>query len=84
MRPAERKASLAARRGNPNWTRPQAMATPPPGQSSFEQIVATLGLSPEEYEGSIVLREWVRKNKDHKYVPSNLLKAWGLQVDGGV
>lgn len=50
----------------------------PPGQSTFEQLVAALGLFPEEYEGSNVLKAWVQKNKDHKYVPLDLLRAWGL------
>jgi hypothetical protein len=78
MGPTEGKALLPNRRGNPNWGRPQALAVMPPGQSTFEQLVATLGLFPEEYEGSSVLKEWVRKNKDHKYVPLDLLRAWGL------
>ncbi len=83
MGPAEGKALLSNRRGNPNWTKPQALAVVPPGQSTFEQLVASLGLTPEQYEGSSVLQDWVRKNKDHKYVPSELLKAWGLRVDSG-
>jgi hypothetical protein len=42
------------------------------------EMVAMPG--PPEYEGSIPLQEWARKNKDQKYVPSNLLQAWGLDV----
>ena len=74
---------MPSRRGNPNWTRPLSLAVTPAGQSTFEHVVAMLGLSPEEYENSSVLRDWARKNKDHKYVPSELLKAWGLSVDSG-
>ena len=69
------------RRGNPNWMR--SLAVQPSGASAFEHLVATLGLSPEEYENSAVLRNWVRKNKDHRYVPSELLEVWGLNVEGG-
>jgi hypothetical protein len=59
----------------------QPSAIAPAGASSFEHVVATLGLSPEEYASSIALRDWARKNKDHKYVPSELLQAWGFNVD---
>jgi hypothetical protein len=53
----------------------------PHGASSFEHVVATLGLSPEEYVGSAALKEWVRRNKDYKYVPPELLEAWGFIVN---
>jgi len=48
--------------------------------SSFEQVVKALHISPEEYHNSPELKEWVRRNKDHKYVPTALLKAFGFQV----
>jgi len=47
-------------------------------ESEFERVVEALGLSPDEYLDSSALREWVRQNKDHKYVPTELLKAWGF------
>jgi hypothetical protein len=53
----------------------------PTGPSSFEEIVQQLKLSPGEYESSPALKEWVRKNKDQKYVPPQLLKVWGLTVE---
>jgi hypothetical protein len=75
---------VANRRGNPNWTKPPTFsAVAPTGASAFEHLVATLRLAPEEYANSTVLRDWVRKNKDHRYVPSELLGAWGLRVDSG-
>lgn len=46
--------------------------------TSFDHVVKILGLSPHEYENSLQLKEWVRRNKDEKYVPSDLLKAWGF------
>jgi hypothetical protein len=49
--------------------------------SSFEQMVKKLGLSPEEYESSALLKDWVRRNMDEKYVPSDLLKTWGFEKD---
>ena len=71
--PTEGEALLPNRRGNPNWN----------SASAFEHMVAILHLSPREYENSTVLRGWVRRNKDHRYVPSELLQAWGLRVDSG-
>ena len=43
--------------------------------TSFESVVKRLGLSPEEYESSAPLKDWVLRNMDEKYVPSDLLKA---------
>jgi hypothetical protein len=53
----------------------------PEGASSFERVVATLGLSPAEYVNSAELKEWVRRHKDHRYVPPELLAAWGFVVN---
>ena len=46
--------------------------------SAFELETKKLGLSPEDFAGSAVLKEWARKNKDQKFVPSDLLQAWGF------
>ncbi len=51
------------------------------GQSTFEHVVRRLHLSPEEYVTSTELKEWVRRHKDEKYVPSQLLALWGFEVD---
>lgn len=51
-------------------------------KTSFDEIVRNLGLSsPAEYVSSAALKDWVRVNKDHKYVPQDLLEAWGFAVD---
>jgi hypothetical protein len=65
---------------NRNFTKPGAIrpVTPP---SSFEQIVKELKISPTEYARSPELKEWVRRNKDDRYVPTEVLKAFGFQVD---
>lgn len=70
---------MVKRRGNPNWGKPEVAplnVTP----SAFEQIVRRLKLAPHEYVESAALRDWVLKNKDSKYVPQDLLKAWGFGV----
>lgn len=71
------------RRGDPNWTRPLPVAAKPAGASTFEHLAAMLGFAPDECEDSTVLREWARKNKNNRYVPSELLQAWGFTVDTG-
>lgn len=64
---------------NRNFTKPGAIR-PVTLPSSFEQLVRALNISPEEYQSSAELKEWVRRNKDDKYVPPELLEAFGFQV----
>jgi hypothetical protein len=52
-----------------------------PEPTSFDRVVQALGLTPEQYEHSTALKEWVLQNKDEKYVPLSLLKAWSLGED---
>jgi hypothetical protein len=47
-------------------------------ESSFEKMAKKLGLTPQEYETSVELKEWARQNMEEKYVPMKLLKAWGF------
>jgi hypothetical protein len=68
------------RRGNPQFTNPAAIEPPLASQTSFERVVAELRLSPSEYVTSPKLRDWVSRNKDQKYVPAELLKAFGFEV----
>jgi hypothetical protein len=64
-----------------NSTTSRATDTPVVSGSSFERVVESLKLSPEQYHRSSELREWVLRNKDDKYVPPELLKAFGFQVN---
>jgi hypothetical protein len=73
---------LTKKRGNPNWGKPDVDSTRTSGPTSFEEMVKKLRLSPEDYKHSIPLKEWVQKNKDQKYVPSDLLKAWDFEANG--
>ena len=73
---------MAKNRGNPNWGQPEVNAIPYTGASSFEEVVKKLRLSPQDYGNSALLKAWVQKNKDQKYVPSSLLELWGLEVRG--
>ena len=70
------------KRGNPNWGKPAVDSARNSGPTSFEEIVRKLHLSPADYKHSIQLKEWVQKNKDQKYVPLDLLRAWDFEVKG--
>ena len=63
-------------KGNQNWGKVgvDIPATP----TSFEEMVRRLKLSEKEYRSSIPLKEWAQKHKDSKYVPQDLLEAWGI------
>jgi len=66
-------------RGNPNWCKPEHRGVAP-SLSTFEHMVRSLGLTPEKYIDSSKLKQWVIQNKDNRYVPTELLQAWGLAV----
>jgi hypothetical protein len=65
---------MVKKRGNPNWGKPDMQAAPVV-PTSFEEVVRKLRLSPADYESSLQLKEWVRKNKDQKYIPDDLLRS---------
>jgi len=67
----------------PNWTQGQYWDIPN-GPPAFEIEVKRLNLKPAEYAGSEELKQWVRQNKDHKYVPLDLLSTWKLKVRADV
>jgi len=73
----------AVRRGNPHFTNPAAIAAPVAAGSCFEKVVEDLHLSPRDYLTSVALRDWVYRNKDDKYVPSEVLEAFGFEVSTG-
>jgi len=66
--------------GNPNWGKPDLSGVGTPTLTEFEQIVIKFDLKPDEYVNSKYLREWAQRNKQSKYIPESLLKAWGLDV----
>jgi len=41
-------------------------------------MAKTMGLSPAQYESSLELKEWARVHKQKKFVPPDLLIAWGF------
>src|SRR5439155_5126935 len=59
---------MRRRQINRNFTKPEAIKPIVFSANSFEQMVKTLNISPEEYQSSSALKEWVRQNKDQKYV----------------
>ena len=72
---------MTAHPQNRDFTNPGAHNRVIASVSSFDQMVETLHLSPQQYQGSLELKEWVRRNKRQKYVPTEVLNAFGFEVD---
>lgn len=72
---------MAKRRGNPNWGKP-ILDDLPIIPSRFELQVKQLGLAdePEQWAGSVELREWAKANRHSYFVPEKLLAEWRLTV----
>ena len=75
------KPTMARRRGNPNWGKPEPIGPVIPVVTSFEQAVKEFKLTPDQYIRSTRLREWARRNKNSKYIPEPLLEAWGFEIE---
>src|SRR5579872_3966900 len=73
--------TMAKRRGNPNWGKPEPIGPITPTITEFEQVVREYKLSPDQYLRSTRLREWARRNKNSKYIPEPLLEAWGFEIE---
>jgi hypothetical protein len=73
--------TMARRRGNPNWGKPEPIGPVIPVVTSFEQAVKEFKLTPDQYIRSTRLREWARRNKNSKYIPEPLLEAWGFEIE---
>jgi hypothetical protein len=73
--------SMAKRRGNPNWGKPEPIGPIVPTVTEFEQVVKEYKLTPDQYLRSTRLREWARRNKNSKYIPEPLLEAWGFEIE---
>jgi hypothetical protein len=73
---------MAMKRRNSNWGKPDVGPVTAPVPTSFETLVKDMKLTPAQYKTSVQLKEWVKKNKDHKYVPPDLLSVWGFEVKG--
>ena len=72
---------MAKRRGNPNWGKRDPMEPVAPVVVEFERVTREFKLQPNQYVRSTRLREWARRNRNSKYIPEPLLKAWGLEID---
>jgi hypothetical protein len=71
--------AMHRKRGNPNWGQP--LLHIPYAPTEFEVEVRKLGLTKQTWAGSAQLRIWRERNRNQRYVPEWLLKAWGIPVD---
>jgi hypothetical protein len=72
---------MTARPRNRLFTNPYAFNRTIPSTNSFDEVVTHLHLSPHQYRDSPELKEWVRRNKDQRYVPTEVLNAFGFNVE---
>ena len=72
---------MSNKRGNPDWCKPVPFSALVASPSSFESLTQALRLAPEDFQASALLKEWVSRNKNYKYVPLDLLEASGFSVD---
>jgi hypothetical protein len=75
---------MAKRRGNPNWGKPEMNGAVVPTVTEFQRVVRDFNLQPDEYINSTQLREWASRNKNSKYIPEPLLRAWGIVVESSL
>jgi len=73
---------VAKKRGNPNWGKPEWNTVPYTGSHLVRKGRQATVPAPQQYGNSVQLRDWVQKNKEAKYVPSNLFELWGFEVKG--
>jgi hypothetical protein len=72
-----------AHAANPNWGK--GKDTPLESTTcAFEVKANELGLASDQYLRSEELRAWAAANKNTRYVPETLLKAWHLTPDSSV
>lgn len=66
----------------PNWASGEKQVAPILDRPThFEQMVEQIGVTPQFYEFSQPLKDWVRKYRYTRYVPEWLLAKWGMEVN---
>lgn len=75
---------MAKRKCNTYFTNPYRLGRQPATESSFEQVVHALCLTPEQYATSRELKSWVSRNKSYKYVPPDVLVIFGFEAGADV
>jgi len=48
--------------------------------TAFEELIALLHLSPEQYENNVALKRWCLRNRYIRYIPEELLTKWGVRI----
>lgn len=48
--------------------------------TAFELEAERLGVPESQWAESFKLRQWARKNRNFRYVPSVLMKRWGIDT----
>ena len=69
---------MSKRPRSPAWSiHGAAQMAMPVTRSEFEEFLRELHLSIEEAKNNPVVRDWVRNNKDRRFIPLEILKVYG-------
>jgi hypothetical protein len=82
MNETDRENGMSRPKGTTYFTNPYKMGPQTAMASSFEEVVKALCLSPDQYSHSAELRAWVKRNKNLKFVPLDVLMEFGFTVGG--
>jgi hypothetical protein len=71
-----------------NWASgPEQFEYVPPAETEFEKTAKQLGLDHkadcEQLAKSTELRRWAERNVRQRFVPPELIEAWGLRAEWG-
>jgi hypothetical protein len=65
-----------------NWASGRVAGISQAEPTGFDAQVQRLGLNAGNWDASKELREWCERNKNHCYIPEELLAKWGIAVNG--
>ena len=66
---------------NRNWGSGRPPKAVPAIASEFEVQARQLGLTPQTYAASYLLRKWCKHNRNRCYIPEWLLDIWGISIE---
>jgi hypothetical protein len=73
---------MAKYRRGTNWASGRGAEIRPDEPTGFDVKVQKLGLNSGNWASSEELRKWCEQNKNHCYIPEQVLKRWKIVVNG--
>ena len=73
---------MKSRRGNPNWGHPNALGLRvPPQPTAFEIFLDRAGVPEDQAHHYLSVRQWVRKHRNSHFIPEDVLRRCGMDVE---